>query len=184
MSKGVFPAADFPGPRSRQGLTSQCQDSRKIVEDYLWEGVAHIYVDQLAPIQCWTHRSLPIPIQNLDCPTCTFPPRRFISTAVWFPQSGGGFDNLMSRIAFFWWPEPSSTKAASCGDKNMMTKVMTMKTMMIVVVVMIAINWPLRLVISHDNHEDDDDCGGDYGWGQWRKCLRLLSRLSLVLPPD
>ena len=114
---------------------------------------------------------------------CIFPPS-ISFPVVWFPQSGGGFDNLMSRIAFFWWPEPSSTKAASGGDKNMMTTVMTMTTMMIVVVVMIAIDWPLWLVIGHDNHEDDDDGGGDYGWGQWRKCLRLLSRLSLVLPPD
>ena len=109
MSKGVFPGGDFPGPRSRQGLTSQCQDSRKIVEDYLWEGVAYIYVDLSASMQCWTCRSLPIPIQNPDCPTCTFFSRRFISTVVWFLQSGGGFDNLMSRIALFWWPEPSST---------------------------------------------------------------------------
>ena len=114
---------------------------------------------------------------------CIFPPS-ISFPVVWFPQSGGGFDNLMRRIAFFWWPEPSSTKAASCGDKNMMTTVMTMTTMMMVVVVMIAIDWPLWLVIGHDNHEDDDDGGIDYGWGQWRKCLRLLSRLSLVLPLD
>ena len=137
----------------------------------------------LASMQYWTHRSLTHPSTILIALPVHFY-GRFISTVVWFPQSGGGFENLMSRIAFFWWPEPSSTKAASSGDKNMMTTVMTMTTMMIVVVVMIAIEWPLWLVIGHDNHEDDDDGGGDYGWGQWRKCLRLLSRLSLVLPPD
>ena len=117
--------------------------------------------------------ALPVHFSPVD-----FFPCCLVSTVWWW------FDNLISRIAFFWWPEPSSTKAASCGDKNMMTTVMTMTTMMIVVVVMIAIDWPLWLVIGHDNHEDDDDGGGDYGWGQWRKCLRLLSRLSLVLPPD
>ena len=162
MSKGVFPGGDFPGPRSRQGLTSQCQDSRKIVEDYLWEGVAHIYVDLSASMQCWTRRSLPIPIQNPDCLTCAFFPRRFLSLlfgfhslvvdlTIWWAglHFSGGLNLLQQRqlavVTKIWWPKWWLWKPwwlwwswwLPLTDHDSWSMVMTtMRTMMIVAVIM------------------------------------------------
>ena len=139
MSKGVFPGGDFPGPRSRQGLTSQCQDSRKIVEDYLWEGVAHIYVDLSASMQCWTHRSLNTSIHNSDCPTCTlFPVDLFLLLF--------GFHSLVVDLTTWWAGLHFSgdlnllqhRQLGSCDDTDTMKAVMTITTMMMVVAVMIA----------------------------------------------
>ena len=160
MSKGVFPGGDFPGPRSRQGLTSQCQDSRKIVEDYLWEGFAHIYVDLSASMHCWTHRSLPIPIQNPECLTCAFSPRRFLSLLFGFHSLvvdlttwcaglhfSGGLNLLQQRqlavVTKIWWPQWWLWQPWWLWW-----------------------SWWLPLTDHYGWSLDDDDGGGDYGWGQ------------------